>query len=180
VSISPESPVQQVPEQPVLLRVAEFGPPPESGPSGDAGAWRSPVLAGLPTLRPVPSLPVLARPGTARPARPRPALITEAQARGLAGGTARAVLEVLEGRRPVHQLAGMLDTRAVAAVTTMVRGGLRWPVRRATVGTVHVYLPCREAVEACVVFRCDQRSRALAMRFERVRRRWVATAIRIG
>lgn len=162
----------------MLFRVAEFGPPPEAA-SARPG-WQSTVLAELPELRCEPSVPVLVmRPNTA-PARRGRVMITEAQARGLASVTARAVLEALEGRRPMQQLTGLLTERALAAVDTMRRGGLRWPIRRATLGTVHVYLPCRNAVEACVVFRCDQRSRALALRFELQRRRWVATAIRIG
>jgi hypothetical protein len=185
VSAAPEQPVPSPPavEQPVLLRAVEFGPPPEA--ASEQPGWRSTMLAELPELTCVPGVPVLVmRPGTDGPA-PAPArrtrtMITEAQARGLASVTARAVLETLEGRRPMQQLTGMLTERALAAVDTMRRGGLRWPIRRATLGTVHVYLPCRDAVEACVVFRCDRRSRALALRFELQRRRWVATAIRIG
>ena len=115
-----------------------------------------------------------------QPVRPVWTLITEAEARGLASGMARAVLEALDGRRPMRQLAPMLTERAVATVHAMQRGGLRWPVRRATIGTVRVFLPCRDAVEACVTFRCDQRSRALALRLERDRRRWLCTAVRIG
>jgi len=178
VSVAPEQPVPHAAEQPVLLRIAEFGPPPEPA-IGTTSGWRSPLLAELPSLRPEPLVPVLvARRSTAAATR---ALITEPQARGLAGATARAVLEVLEGRRPMQQLTGMLTDRAIAAVQTMRRGGLRWPIRSATtIGTVHVFLPSRHAVEACVVFRCDQRCRALALRIERERRRWVCAAVRIG
>jgi len=163
----------------VLLRVVELGPPPEPEAACTPAGWRSALLAELP------SLPAAAPPtwiGRAMPKHRRPVrtLITEAEARGLAGGIARAVLEVLEGRRPASQLRAMLDERAMSSVCTMLRGGLRWPVRRATLGRVHVYLPSVDAVEACVVFRCGDRSRALALRIDRERRRWVCTAVRIG
>jgi hypothetical protein len=166
-------------EQPALYRLAEYGPPAEyAGPAEHAGGWRAALLAELPCLQPAPSVPVL----VPRKERPRPAraLITEAEARGLAGAMARAVLETLEGRRPVQQLTTMLNGRAVAAVQTLCRGGLRWPVRGAAVGSVRVFLPRRDAVEACVTFRCDQRTRVLALRIDRQRRRWVGTAVRIG
>jgi hypothetical protein len=161
--------------QPALFRLVELGPPPEQAtPSG----WRSALLAELPSMRPMAHGPVLVH--RKEPARAARVLITEAEARGLAGTMARAVLEALEGRRPVQQLATILSERAVATVQTMRRGGLRWPIRRATVGTVRVFLPCRDAVEACVTFHCDQRTRVLVLRIDRERRRWLGTAVRIG
>ena len=156
--------------------MAELGPPPVEDDS--VSGWRSQLLAKLPRLRPVPSAPA---PGPQRaPEPPARALITEAEARGLAGSTARVVLETLEGRRPVRQLTAMLDERASAAVRTMQLGGLRWPIRRATIVAVHVFQPCREAVEAVVTFRCDHRTRVLALRIDRVCRRWIVTAVRVG
>jgi Family of unknown function (DUF6459) len=176
VSVAPEPSLPDADEQPVLLRAVELGPPPDCGTA--VSGWRSTLLAELPRLRPVPSVPVPApRPVPARATR---LLITEAEARGVAGAAARAVLEVLEGRRPIQRLTTMFNDRAVDAVHAMQRGGLRWPVRRATIDTVRVFLPCRDAIEACVVFRCDQRPRALALRIDREGRRWVATAVRIG
>jgi hypothetical protein len=176
VSVASEPPIPHAAEQPVLLRLAEFGPPAEH--AVPAPGWRSPLLAGLPRMQPAAGGPVLVRRmDVARPAR---VLITEAEARGLAGTMARAVLEALEGRRSARQLATMLSERALATVQTMRRGGLRWPIRRAAVGTVRVFFPCRDAIEACVTFHCDGRTRVLVLRIDRERRRWVGTAVRIG
>ena len=180
VSALPQEPEPCVGDQFVLFRVVELGPPEESGPAVDG--WRSAVLAQLPAAPPrtpvgsdgIAAAPVLvARPPVARS-------ITEAQARGLAAAAARAVLEVLAGRRPVQQLTGLFGDRAMVTVQTLCRGGLRWPVRGATLGRVHVYLPSRNAVEACVLFHCDERCRALALRFERTGRRWICAAVRVG
>src|SRR5829696_6511024 len=161
VSAVPEPSLQHAVEQPVLLRAIELGPPPDDG---VAHGWRSPLLAGLPSLQPLPAVPVHAPPRPA-PRAPR-ALITEAEARGLAGAAARAVLDVLEGRRPLGQLRAVFAEQAISAVHAMSRGGLRWPVRRATIGAVRVYLPSHDAVEAFAVFHCDHRARALALRFD--------------
>jgi Family of unknown function (DUF6459) len=178
VSVAPETSLPNADEQLVLLRAVDLGPPPDRGEA--ASGWRSTLLAELPRLRPVPSVPASAPRPAPAPVRTTRLLITEAEARGLAGAAARAVLEVLEGRRPIQRLTTMFTDRAVDAVHAMQRGGLRWPVRRATIDTVRVFLPCRDAVEACVVFRCDQRPRALALRIDREGRRWVGTAVRIG
>ena len=192
MSVAPEPPMPHALEQPALFRVAEYGPPPAEN-AVPAHGWRATLLAELPCLRPAPSVPapsvlvssvpVLGVPALGRPKQPARrtrVLITEPEARGLAGVMARAVLEALEGRRPVQQLATMLSGRGVATVQTLCRGGLRWPVRGATVGTVRVFLPCRDAVEACVTFRCDQRTRVLVLRIDRERGRWVGTAVRVG
>jgi hypothetical protein len=156
--------------------VVELGPPPEHG--EPASGWRSDRLAELPELRPAPGVPDSAtRPGRTRPAQPP---LTDAQARGLAGAAARAVLETLAGRRPASQLATLMDDRATVAVRTMQRGGLRWPVHNAFVVAVHVSQPCPHAIEAAVTFRSDRRTRVLAMRLDRNHRRWLVTAVRIG
>jgi hypothetical protein len=165
------------PEPLVLLRLVELGPPPDD--ATPVHGWRSALLAELPSIRPAPVAPVPS-PRT-EPARAAArVLITEAEARGLAGAMARAVLEAIEGRRPMQQLATMLSERAMATVQTMRRGGLRWPVRGATMGTVRVFLPYPDAVESFVTFHCDHRVRVLVLRIDRDHRRWLGTAVRIG
>lgn len=165
---------------PIFLRLAELGPPAE--PPGAVSSWCLPLVRELPAYglvvqtpppRPQPRMP-------ARERQPAPRLITDAQARGLVGATARAVLDVLGGRQPLTHLGTLLNNRALASVHAMLRGGLRWPVRHATVASVHIFLPDSHAVEASVVFHCQQRHRALALRMEHVRRRWVGTAVRVG
>ena len=197
MSVAPELPGESLPVgQVVLLRAVDCGPPPETPSPGlaESVGWRSRLLDTLPVLLPTPApglpgAPVVAGPAVAGPAVAGPpvrrtrrlvATITDAEAKALVVSTARVVLEVLEGRRPVAQLRPMLTDRAVAAVQTMLRGGLLWPVRHATIGSVHVALPSHDVVEACVVFRTGQRCRALALRIGRERRRWVATAVRVG
>ena len=174
VAREPLHEIDPTPQPPVLLRIVEFGPPPETR---TRPGWRSPLLASLPRLRPEPRAVV--DPPMPPPRRARN-LITDAEARGLAGATARAVFEVLDGRRPPHQLDVLLSQRAVSTVETMLRGGVRWPVRRAAVRSLHVHQPSARAIEACVVFSSGGRHRAMARRIDRDRRRWLTTAIRIG
>jgi hypothetical protein len=74
-------------------------------------------------------------------------------------------LEVLDGRRPVAQLAGHLEPRALryvrAAVAQCPAG--RQPSRMTS---LHVDRPCTGAVEVAAVYRRGPRARALAARFE--------------
>jgi Family of unknown function (DUF6459) len=166
---------------PVLLPVpAGSGSVAPAGPSAGAGA--AVPAAGSGAAVPAGSAAGLgaAAVRVGRPRRLAVAAITDAEARALVASTARVVLEVLEGRRSTSQLAPMLNERAMAAVQTMLRGGLRWPVRRAVVRSVHVALPSPNGIEACVVFCSGQRHRALALRLTRERRRWMTTAIRVG
>ncbi len=177
MTVARELPHEPAHQRPTLLRIVEFGPPPLPDPAPDTRpGWRAPLLAGLPRLRPAPPAAAPEPP----PPRPIRTLVTDAEARGLAGATARLILEVLEGRRPAHQLDAALSDRAASTVRTMLRGGLRWPVRHAAVRSLHVHQPTARAIEACVVFLSDTRHRALALRLDRDRRRWLATAVRIG
>lgn len=161
---------------PVLLRALDPGPLPD-GADQDTAAWCAPLLCGLPTL--TATVPVVGARGPAgRRAARTP--VTEAQAHGMVKAAARAVFDVLEGRRPEHQLEELFTEWAASAVRAMRRGGLRWPVRGATLESVHVRLPSAMAIEASVVFRSDGRHRALAMRLDRHRHRWLATAVRIA
>lgn len=161
----------------VLVRVAELGPPVNGMGGGAAGGWRSAAVAGLPRLEAPPG--VGDEPGVVARRVPR-VLVTEAQARDLVRSTSRLVFEVLDGRRPLRQLERVLSERALSAVRTMLRGGLRWPVRGATVHSVHLHQPSTRAIEASVVFHSERRHRALALRMDRNRHGWLATAIRIA
>jgi hypothetical protein len=164
------------PGLPVLLRAVDPGPAPDGAPTPAAG-WCAPLLRGLPVLTtPVPVVGARGPAGRRVPHAP----VTEAQAHGLARTAARVVFDVLEGRRPEQQLDGLFTEWAASAVRAMRRGGLRWPVRGATLESVHVRLPTALAIEASVVFRSDGRHRALALRLDRDRHRWLATAVRIA
>ncbi|HEX5812920.1 MAG TPA: Rv3235 family protein [Pseudonocardia sp.] len=80
----------------------------------------------------------------------------------------RLTLEVLDGRRPVAQLAGHLEPRALryvrAALAQRPTGCL--PSRMTS---LHLDRPCAGAVEVAAVYRRGPRARALAARFEPVR-----------
>jgi hypothetical protein len=77
----------------------------------------------------------------------------------------RMTLEVLDGRRPVAQLAGHLEPRALRYVRAAVAQcpAVRQPSRMTS---LHVDRPCTGAVEVAAVYRRGPRARALAARFE--------------
>ena len=77
----------------------------------------------------------------------------------------RLTLEVLDGRRPVAQLAGHLEPRALRYVRAAVaqRPAGRQPSRMTS---LHLDRPCTGAVEVAAVYRRGPRARALAARFE--------------
>jgi hypothetical protein len=165
--------------QPVLLRLVDFGPPPE--PDDAARGWRPSFVDRLPPLQPAPpqrhELTLVTEPAEDTPI---PVPITRPQAHSLATMVARAVLEVLEGRRPARQLSAVFDLRALSTVQVLLNGGLREPVQRAALSSVRVYLPCARSIESSVVFRCGHRCRALALRLEQQEQRWRCTALRVG
>lgn len=166
----------------MLLRVVDCAPGAEGLPEElgqPDGGWRPAALRAVPDTARAAS-PSAPRAGREPVRRSVAAPMTDAEARALATTRARAILEVLEGRRPLGQIAPMLGDRALSAMHTMQRGGLRWPVRHATLGSVHVLLPTAEAIEACAVFHSAQRHRALALRIARRRNLWITTAIRVG
>lgn len=117
-------------------------------------------------------------PGPPPPARTRArpkAVVTEvmdgADIRALrrrAEQVIRLTLEVLDGRRPVAQLAGHLEPRALryvrAALAQRPTGCL--PSRMTS---LHLDRPCTGAIEVAAVYRRGPRARALAARFEPVR-----------
>ncbi|MBL8926362.1 MAG: hypothetical protein JNM77_08985 [Pseudonocardia sp.] len=78
----------------------------------------------------------------------------------------RLTLEVLDGRRPVAQLAGHMEPRALRYVRAAVarRPAERQPSRMTS---LHIDRPCTGAVEVAAVYRRGPRARALAARFER-------------
>ena len=75
----------------------------------------------------------------------------------------RLTLEVLDGRRPVGQLAGHLEPRALRYVRAAVTQRPRQPSRMTS---LHVDRPCTGAIEVAAVYRRGARARALAARFE--------------
>jgi len=78
----------------------------------------------------------------------------------------RLTFEVLDGRRPVAQLAGHLEPRALRYVrAALPRAPVRLPARMTS---LRVDRPSADALEVAAVYRRGPRARALAARFERI------------
>jgi hypothetical protein len=90
---------------------------------------------------------------------------------------APAILEVAAGERPPGQLTRWV-TRDIRE-TLARRGKARAPQCR-RVRSVRVTSPAPGVVEASAVVIGGERARAVALRLEVVRGRWLATAVEIG
>ncbi|AHI01242.1 hypothetical protein GCM10010174_11540 [Kutzneria viridogrisea] len=128
------------------------------------------------TLRPLPGY----EPGDGVPAavppRDRPALrvVTDLlpdthgesvsnAVRGVIRRLLAAVVEVLDGRRPVDQLRTQLTPMAHAALRTRVVRSSRTPGK---LRSLHLCAPGPRVVEACATIEVGGRVRAMAARFE--------------
>ena len=158
------------------------GRPPIAGLSTPSGATTAPEPSALaparahrrPRLRLLRYEPAAEEPtGPPTPTRTRPTAVLTAVAdttdigalRRRAEQVLRLTLEVLDGRRPVAQLAGHLEPQALRYVRAAVaqRPAGRQPSRMTS---LHVDRPCTGAVEVAAVYRRGPRARALAARFE--------------
>lgn len=99
----------------------------------------------------------------------------------------QAVAEVLAGDRPIGQLIRFTDTVVftdlnrrvrVLGLTTTATG--RSTRERSAVRSVHVSTPATEVAEVCAHVRYGDRSRAMALRLEVHRNRWICTALELG
>ena len=90
----------------------------------------------------------------------------------------RTALEVLDGHRPIAQLAELFAPSALRYWLTATRQH-RGPGPARFV-RMRLCLPCSGAAEVAVTVEIDGRPRALAARFERRRDRWLCTAVRLG
>jgi Family of unknown function (DUF6459) len=146
---------------------------PEPSALASARAHRRPRLRLLryepaaeePTGPPTPPVPARTRPVAVLTAVTDTADIGALRRR--AEQVLRLTLEVLDGRRPVAQLAGHLEPRALRYVRAAVaqRPTGRQPSRMTS---LHVDRPCTGALEVAAVYRRGPRARALAARFEPV------------
>jgi len=115
---------------------------------------------------------------------------TESAGRAMRARAARfsmAVVEVVAGDRPVTQLlrwvtAGVYDEVAALAGTVgrTTDADVRARTDRARLLSVHVYRLSDDVAEVCGHVRQGRRSRALALRLEHRRDRWVCTALQLG
>ncbi|TDD58380.1 hypothetical protein E1263_19360 [Kribbella antibiotica] len=109
------------------------------------------------------------------------------EARAWGGRLAQAVSEVLAGDRPVAQLVRFTDedvflelnrqVRMLGLTTTAIGRGTK---ERCTLRSVRVCRPTEEVAEVAAHVRHGGRSRAVALRMEVRRNRWVCTALEVG
>jgi hypothetical protein len=100
---------------------------------------------------------------------------------------AQAVSEVLAGDRPISQLVRFTDDVVFADLNRRVRllgltttATARGAKERSAVRSVHVCTPVKGIAEIAAHIRHGNRSRAVALRLEIRRNRWICTALEIG
>ncbi|GAB3458994.1 Rv3235 family protein [Actinophytocola sediminis] len=153
----------------VLYSLPDYEPTHAPGEPGPPRRWSS--------LRPArgPQLTLVAPPN--EPAPPDPGVLWRLVVH---------LLEVLDGRRGVHQLRAMLSDTAYEALLTRLR--VTPPGRRHKLRKVHSCLPAPDVVELSAVFeivdggpsaRRPRRVRAAAIRLEKVKDRWHCAVLRI-
>ncbi|GAA1577435.1 hypothetical protein GCM10009804_37520 [Kribbella hippodromi] len=109
------------------------------------------------------------------------------EARAWGARLAQAVSEVLVGDRPISQLVRFVDESVFADVNRRVRmlgmtstAGSRGAKEKSTMRSVRVFMPEPSIAEVSAHVRHGDRSRAIALRMEIRRNRWVCTALELG
>lgn len=99
---------------------------------------------------------------------------------------AQAVNEVLAGDRPISQLVRFTDDQVFLELNRRVRllglnstAGTRGAKEKSTVRSVRVFMPAPAIAEIAAHVRHGERSRAVALRLEIRRNRWVCTALQL-
>ncbi|RZU15746.1 hypothetical protein EV645_3284 [Kribbella rubisoli] len=108
-------------------------------------------------------------------------------ARVWGGRLAQAVAEVLAGDRPISQLVRFTDDEVFMELNRRVRllglnttATTRGAKEKSAVQSVRVFMPEPFIAEVAAHVRRGDRSRAIALRMEIRRNRWVCTALEIG
>lgn len=125
------------------------------------------------------------RPGRQSKVRPRSRQADPLEA--WAGSFVQAVVEVVEGDRPLSQLVRWTNRRVYGEVSERQRTmsehsqptRTRGP-RRAQVATMRIYRPAPDVAEVSARVSVGIRSRAIAARLDLIRDRWMCTAIEFG
>ena len=107
-------------------------------------------------------------------------------ARMWGGRLAQAVSEVLAGDRPISQLVRFTDDQVFLELNRRVRllglnstAGVRGAKEKSSVRSVRVFMPQPSIAEVAAHVRHGERSRAVALRLEIRRNRWVCTALQL-
>ncbi|MFC0626629.1 Rv3235 family protein [Kribbella deserti] len=100
---------------------------------------------------------------------------------------AQAIAEVVVGDRPVAQLVRWVEPSVYADLYRRVRvlglttsAGIRTASDRSSVRSIRLCTPTEGAVEVAAHVRHGARSRAIALRLELHRDRWICTALQMG
>ena len=125
---------------------------------------------------------------------PAPASLDEArrlsQLKGQVHRLVQAIMEALNGSRPLQQLSRWMEPELFASLQlrrALVQDSQEHfgrsrpsPYADAHVQSVHAQCPTSQIVEATAVVRCRKRTRAVAIRMEARRTSWIVTALEIG
>jgi hypothetical protein len=161
--------------RPVVIRPAPRREPPFDDELPD-GPRPGPYDRRLP-FEPAPVRPRVWR---ARPPRPSGLPDPASWGRRLLVG----LIETAAGRRPLHQLAGLLSpsvSRGIGAdFERAAQAGTPHWLHRATVRSLRVSEPAIGVAELCATLETGRRVRALALRLERHHGRWCCTRLQLG
>ena len=91
-----------------------------------------------------------------------------------------AVIETVSGDRSLAQLTRWLSPDAYDRLAADIGARPAVGQQRPRLLSVHVSTPSADVAEVCGRVRSAGRSRALAMRLDRQRGRWVCTALQLG
>ena len=164
------------PARPVVLRPAPRREPPFDDELVDLGGRPGPHDLHLPFDVP-PAPPRLWRAGPPRPTGlPDPASWGRRLLIGL--------IETAAGRRPLHQLGGMLSpsvSRGLGADFDLAArlGTPHW-LHRATIRSLRVSEPADRVAELCATVNAGPRVRAVAIRLEEHHGRWCCMRLQLG
>jgi hypothetical protein len=101
----------------------------------------------------------------------------ERAARETVAWVVRLVLEVIDARRPIAQLKGVATTTVLRYVRAARLAA--YPARSSRLLSIRICSPTGEVIEAAAVVRIEQRTRALAARFEQGQGQWRCVSLRI-
>lgn len=163
------------PSRPIVLRPAPLREPPFDDELPDAGSGPGPHDRRLPFDVPPP-------PRLWRAAPPRPTGLPDPASWGrrlLIG-----LIETAAGRRPLHQLGGMLSpsvARGIGADFDLAArlGTPHW-LHRATIRNLRVSEPADRVAELCATVNAGPRVRAVAIRLEEHHGRWCCMRLQLG
>ncbi|GAB3558612.1 hypothetical protein J2S53_004173 [Actinopolyspora lacussalsi] len=97
-------------------------------------------------------------------------------ASALAHGAARSMVEVLTGRRPLHQIRRWLSRPVAGLLTTLTRRETPLDFRT-RMNSVHACPTNSSTVEVCVIIHEPNRHRAMTLRLERLDAGWWCTLL---